>query len=128
MGLVCRVVEEAGIATVCFSTGRDLTAQVRPPRSLFVNFPMGNHFGAAGNADQQRALRSAMDEASKVVLDGFVIERTLQPLFEYPADHIEKLLILFESTGEADFDFGATLLSRAIRTPTSCTGGSRPAE
>ncbi len=56
MGLVCRVVEEAGIPTVCVSTGRDLTAQVKPPRSLFLNFPMGNNFGAAFNVDQQSAI------------------------------------------------------------------------
>ncbi len=56
MGLVCRVVEEAGIPTVCISTGRDLTAQVKPPRSLFLNFPMGNNFGAAFNVDQQNAI------------------------------------------------------------------------
>ena len=39
MGLVARVVEESGIPTMVVATGRDLTAQVRPPRSLFVNFP-----------------------------------------------------------------------------------------
>ena len=58
MGLVCRVVEEAGIPTVCISTGRDLTAQVKPPRSLFVNFPMGNNFGQPFNTDQQTAILS----------------------------------------------------------------------
>ena len=56
MGLVCRVVEAAGIPTVCFSTGRDLTAQVRPPRSLFVNFPMGHNFGAPDDAATQAAI------------------------------------------------------------------------
>ena len=56
MGLVCRVVEAAGIATVCISTGRDLTAQVKPPRSLFVNFPMGNNFGAPSDLNQQKAI------------------------------------------------------------------------
>ena len=56
MGLVARVVEEAGIPTVLVSTGRDLTAQVRPPRSVFVNFPMGNPFGRPGDTDAQRAI------------------------------------------------------------------------
>ena len=56
MGLVCRVAEAAGIATVCVSTGRDLTQQVKPPRSLFVNFPMGNNFGEPGNRAQQKAI------------------------------------------------------------------------
>lgn len=54
MGLVARVVEEAGIPTVLVSTGRDLTELVRPPRSLFLNYPMGNPFGRAGDAAHQR--------------------------------------------------------------------------
>ena len=48
--------EQAGIATVCVSTGRDLTANVKPPRSLFLNFPMGNNFGEAFNPEQQSAI------------------------------------------------------------------------
>ncbi len=56
MGLVARVVEESGIPTVLVSTGRDLTAQVRPPRAAFVNFPMGNPFGRPGDTETQRAI------------------------------------------------------------------------
>lgn len=74
MGLVARVVEEAGIPTVLVSTGRDLTAQVRPPRSVFVNFPMGNPFGRPGDTATQRnvlleALRAAerCDEAGLLI-------------------------------------------------------------
>jgi D-proline reductase (dithiol) PrdB len=61
VGLVARVVEAAGISTVLVSTGRDLTAQVRPPRSVFVNFPMGNPFGRPGDrALQTHILRDAL--------------------------------------------------------------------
>ncbi len=38
------------------STGRDLTELVCPPRSLFVNFPMGNPFGPAGDPETQRSI------------------------------------------------------------------------
>jgi D-proline reductase (dithiol) PrdB len=61
VGLVCRVVEAAGIPTVCVSTGRDLTALVKPPRSLFVNHPMGNPFGRPDDKEAQLAvLRAAL--------------------------------------------------------------------
>lgn len=53
MGLVSRVLEQRGIATVCVATGRDLIAQVMPPRALFVNHPMGNNFGAPGDSAMQ---------------------------------------------------------------------------
>ena len=56
MGLVARVIEEAGIPTVLVSTGRDLTQQVLPPRSVFVNFPMGNAFGRPFDAETQRRI------------------------------------------------------------------------
>ena len=56
MGLVSRVVEERGIATVNVSTGRDLTANVRPPRSVFINHPMGNPFGRPGEVALQREI------------------------------------------------------------------------
>ncbi len=73
MGLVCRVVEEAGIPTVCVSTGRDLTAQVKPPRSLFLNFPMGNNFGEPFNTDQQtRILRRALELFEEVETGGYL--------------------------------------------------------
>lgn len=61
MGLVCRVVEAAGIPTVCVSTGRDLTALVKPPRSLFINHPMGNPFGRPDDKEAHLAvLRAAL--------------------------------------------------------------------
>lgn len=53
---MARVVEEAGIPTVVVSTGRDLSAQVRPPRTVFVNFPMGNPFGKPFDKVQQRTI------------------------------------------------------------------------
>jgi len=68
-------VEEAGIATVCVSTGRDLTAQVRPPRSLFVNFPMGNAFGKPFDAEMQLAiLRAALHLAETAEEPGILVD------------------------------------------------------
>jgi len=58
-------VEAAGISTVLVSTGRDLTKLVHPPRSLFVNFPMGNPFGPPNKPDYQRdLLRTALQLAT----------------------------------------------------------------
>lgn len=70
MGLVARVVEAAGIPTMLVSTGRDLTAQVLPPRSLFVNFPMGNPFGRPGDAAHQRHILTRALELTYEITDG----------------------------------------------------------
>lgn len=75
MGLVCRVLEEQGIATVYVATGRDLTALVRPPRALFVNHPMGNNFGRAEDVDTQTdILRAALAMVDSVTEGGALID------------------------------------------------------
>ena len=85
--------EEHGIATVNVSTGRDLTAQVRPPRSLFVNHPMGNPFGRPGEvACQREILMAALS----------LLETCREPgaLVDLDTDWGEKLLTLFELEGK----------------------------
>lgn len=78
MGLVCRVVEECGITTVCVSTGRDLTEQVNPPRTIFVNHPMGNAFGAPGDVDTQLViLRAALELAQSAQQGGVLVDLPL---------------------------------------------------
>ena len=75
MGLVARVVEEAGIPTVTVSTGRDITALVNPPRSLFINFPMGNSFGKAEDtAMQMEILQAALDFAVSATEPGVLVD------------------------------------------------------
>jgi hypothetical protein len=75
VGLVARVIEEQGIPTVLVSTGRDLTAQVRPPRSVFVNFPMGNPFGRPFDAAmQRRILRDALQLAATAGQPGVLLD------------------------------------------------------
>lgn len=69
------MVEEAGIPTVVVSTGRDLSAQVKPPRTVFVNFPMGNTFGRPFDAVQQRTiLLDALHALESVEVGGELID------------------------------------------------------
>jgi len=74
-GLVSRVVEEAGIVTVNVSTGRDLSLQVLPPRTAFVNFPMGNCFGRPDDVDtQSRILEEALELAASDCPAGTLVD------------------------------------------------------
>ncbi len=69
------MIEESGIPTVVVSTGRDLSAQVRPPRTVFVNFPMGNTFGRAFDTRLQRAiLLDALHALESVEQGGAMID------------------------------------------------------
>jgi D-proline reductase (dithiol) PrdB len=75
VGLAARVIEEAGIPTVVVSTGRDLSAQVKAPRTVFVNFPMGNPFGRPFDKAQQRAiLLDALGALESVERGGEIID------------------------------------------------------
>lgn len=74
-GLVARRAEEMGIATVTVSTGRDLSRQVLAPRTVFVNFPMGNAFGRPGDAPQQRQiLMDALSLAASAEAPGQIVD------------------------------------------------------
>jgi hypothetical protein len=69
------VLEEAGIPTVVVSTARDISAQVKPPRTVFVNAPMGNTFGKPFDRARQRAiLLDAMRALERVTVGGTLID------------------------------------------------------
>jgi len=68
------------------STGRDLTDQVKPPRSLFMNYPMGNNFGGPTDIDQQlRILRRSLQMIEEVEIGGIMIDwkESWPSAFEY---------------------------------------------
>lgn len=74
MGLVSRVVGEAGIATRCVTTALDLTSQVNPPRAVFVNFLMGNNFARRGDhAIRLAILRQALSSLETVTVGGELV-------------------------------------------------------
>ena len=56
MGLIARRIEEAGISTVCIGSCRDIMALVRPPRSVFVDFPLGRQCGKPNDARLQTSI------------------------------------------------------------------------
>ena len=74
MGLVSRLVEEHGIATVCVATGRDLISLVKPPRALFVNHPMGNNFGGAHDPVMQTAILRAALQLIETATEGGILK------------------------------------------------------
>ena len=48
--------EREGLATASVSIVKEITAELRPPRAVFVPWPLGHPFGKAGNLEQQRAV------------------------------------------------------------------------
>jgi hypothetical protein len=56
VGLVAREVERAGIPTLSMSSAFDITFAVRPPRAVFLNFPLNHQTGKAGDPGLQRRI------------------------------------------------------------------------
>ncbi|HEY8461235.1 MAG TPA: hypothetical protein VIM99_12690 [Blastocatellia bacterium] len=52
--LLQAAIERAGVATVSISLLWEVTSIIKPPRALFVPFPMGYPLGEPNNAPLQR--------------------------------------------------------------------------
>ncbi len=60
--LVQAAIEREGIATVSISLLREVVSVLKPPRALFVPFPMGFPLGAPNNAAlQHRVIAAALE-------------------------------------------------------------------
>jgi hypothetical protein len=62
VGLIASVIEKGGVATVCLSLLREVAEKVRPPRTLFVPFPVGYPLGMPDQPELQHSvIRAALD-------------------------------------------------------------------
>tara|TARA_Y200000002_G_scaffold30215_1_gene22420 strand:- start:766 stop:1179 length:414 start_codon:yes stop_codon:yes gene_type:complete len=69
VGLIARTLEAAGISTVSLSSARSITAAANPPRAVFLDYPLGQTAGRAGDPDEQdfvmNSALSALEKMSK---------------------------------------------------------------
>ena len=76
VGLIQRAIEYAGITTVSLSLLREITEKIRPPRALFVPFPLGYPLGEPDDPPLQlRVMRAAFALLARndaPVLENFV--------------------------------------------------------
>jgi hypothetical protein len=60
VGLIQRAIEYAGVTTVSISLLKEITEKIRPPRALFVPFPLGHPLGEPNDPElQTRIMRAA---------------------------------------------------------------------
>ena len=74
--LVQAALERAGITTVSLTLLREVARVLKPPRALFVPFPMGFPLGEPHNSElQQRIIRRALrllEQSAVPVLEEFI--------------------------------------------------------
>lgn len=56
MGLIQRVLDDAGLSTISLTLVKEITEQVKPSRALFVEHPFGHTFGDLGDKALQRQI------------------------------------------------------------------------
>ncbi len=83
MGLIQRVIEAQGIATISVSLSKEITQKVRPPRALFSGFPLGHPFGFPGQSFRQlQVIRLLLKHLKEIRVPGTIVELDL--------NHIDK--------------------------------------
>lgn len=80
---MARTIEELGIPTVSLSSALDVTVLVKPPRAVFVNYPLGNSGGRPfDNVNQRQILTIALRFLETSTVPG----RLLQLPFRWQED------------------------------------------
>ncbi|MBI1911351.1 MAG: hypothetical protein HYS21_05065 [Deltaproteobacteria bacterium] len=75
MGLIQREIERHGISTIGVSIVRKFTEEVKPPRSVFVKWPLGHPLGEPFKVDQQKkVIESAFKALQKIDTPGTIID------------------------------------------------------
>ncbi|MGH9104029.1 MAG: hypothetical protein ACRDYD_13770 [Acidimicrobiales bacterium] len=75
IGILARVIEAEGLATVTLSSCRDITESVRPPRAAFLDFPLGNSAGRPKHPEEQRRiLTDALRLAEEATSPGEIVD------------------------------------------------------
>lgn len=59
VSLIAAAIERENIPTICLSLLREVTTVIRPPRSLFVPYPMGYPLGEPNNSTLQTEIIKA---------------------------------------------------------------------
>jgi hypothetical protein len=79
VGLIARTIEEAGIPTVYLGSCRDIMAQVKAPRSVFLDFPLGRQCGRAQDVDLQvNILKDTLNVLATATVPGEIVDLPYQ--------------------------------------------------
>jgi len=75
VGLIARHLEEAGLPTITFTSARTITASANPPRSVFVDLPLGHTTGLPNDPEgQRRLLTEGLQAAVAIAEPGTIVD------------------------------------------------------
>ena len=75
VGLVARILEEAGFPTICLTAARSITESVNPPRAAFVDMPLGYTAGRPHEPEFQKdLLRKVFTAVEEIEIPGSIVD------------------------------------------------------
>ncbi len=75
MGLIQRVLDEAGLTTISLTLVRSITEMVKPSRALYLQHPFGYTFGDLDDRElQRRILLDCLQAAAEMAESGAIVE------------------------------------------------------
>jgi D-proline reductase (dithiol) PrdB len=75
VGLIQREIEKAGLSTIGISIVRSITEKIKPPRTVFVDWPFGHPLGEPFiKAQQRKILMDALNALSSIKIPGEIID------------------------------------------------------
>ena len=87
MGLVHRIVEEAGIPTISLTLLPFITRKVKVPRALAVEFPFAHPLGKPFDNEQQMSIiNDALRELESISEPGTILDLP----YKWPEEDVEK--------------------------------------
>ena len=74
VSLIARHLESIGLPTVCLASALDIIQAGRPPRTVFVDYPLGHTAGRPFDPEDQKGIvKSALDALVSVTTPGQVL-------------------------------------------------------
>jgi D-proline reductase (dithiol) PrdB len=78
VGLIQRVIEAAGIATISISLSKEISCKVKPPRAVYTGFPLGHPLSFPGQVFRQlQILRVLLKCLREINSPGTLLELNL---------------------------------------------------
>jgi D-proline reductase (dithiol) PrdB len=75
VGLIQREIESSGISTIGISIVRSFSEKIKPPRTVFLDWPFGHPLGKPFNVAQQRSvLMAAFNALYSIKTPGEIVD------------------------------------------------------
>ena len=75
VGLIAKQIEQLGIPTISLSSALSITQSVKPPRAVYVDYPLGHTAGKPNDLDDQELImRRTLSAITEITEPGSIVD------------------------------------------------------